>query len=225
MGVLRVSRSVKFAPDSSDTLDILAIPFGGIFKGKDFDGEYFSSRTDLCLDFFPQSRPLLYEHGFDAKTGLSVIGRVDSTTLRKTDEGWWVQAQLDKSSAYYGLIKELIGHDILHGSSGAVGHLTKKAPSGEILRWPWFEESLTPQPSNLFSRVNPVTAAKHYRAAGIPLDVDDWLAKADQLSANWATGDRTGQKVGRVLSGTNEARIRHALADLQAVVDGLGKTG
>jgi hypothetical protein len=32
---------------------VLAIPFGGPFKGKDLDGEYFSPRTDVRPDWFP----------------------------------------------------------------------------------------------------------------------------------------------------------------------------
>lgn len=204
-----MGRAIKLLAD--DTLRILAVPFGGHMPGgKDFDGEFFSPRTDLCLDWFPHNRPLLYDHGMDAKTTVGVIGRVDSTTATKDDDGWWVTAQLDRSASYHGLIRELINHDALYASSGAMPHLTQKSKSGEILRWPWVELSLTPTPANALARVEPGEARKHYTAAGL------------ELPANWDTGARMG-KAGRVLSSANEGRIRHALDDLQAVVDSLTK--
>lgn len=206
-----MSKSIKFVPGHDDVLRILAVPFGGMLPGgKDFDGEFFSPKTDLCLDWFPHNRPLLYDHGMDAKTAVSVIGRVDSTTATKDDDGWWVTAQLERSSSYHGLIRELINHDALYASSGAMPHLTQKSKSGEILRWPWVELSLTPTPANALARVEPGEARKHYTAAGL------------ELPANWDTGARMG-KAGRVLSSANEGRIRHALDDLQAVVDSLTK--
>lgn len=202
-----MGRAIKLLAD--DTLQILAVPFGGPAPGgRDLDGEYFSPHTDLCLDWFPTSRPLLYDHGLDAKTAVSVIGRVDSTTAIKEDDGWWVRAQLDRSANYHGLIKELLNHDALYASSGAMPHLTQKSRTGEILRWPWVELSLTPTPANAFARVEPGEARKHFSAIGT------------ELPANWDTGARMG-KAGRVLSAANEARIRHALADLDAVVSSL----
>jgi len=205
--------TVKMIGD--DTLNILAIPFGGPLRGadgrgRDTDGEFFSPRTDLCRDWYNVSLPLLYDHGMDAKLKTAVVGRVDSTTAIKDDDGWWVRAQLDRSSAYHGLIKELVGHEALFASSGAMPHLTQKAKSGEILRWPWVELSLTPTPANAFARVEPGEARKHFQLAGI------------ELPPNWATGDGAGKR-GRVLSASNEANIRHALADLQGVVDTLSK--
>ena len=59
--------AVKFVDGSDDTIDILAIPFSGPIAGKDTDGEFFSERTDLCLDWFPTERPLLYDHGTDSQ--------------------------------------------------------------------------------------------------------------------------------------------------------------
>src|SRR5579871_1200764 len=113
--------AVKFAPESDDTLLICAIPTGGIFNGRDTDGEYFSPHTELCLDWFPETRPLLYEHGMDDGTGVSVIGRVDIKSLTRDERGVWVQAQLDKANRYYEAIKELIEKSSLYASSGAMG--------------------------------------------------------------------------------------------------------
>jgi len=140
---------------------------GGV-AGVDLDGEYFSERTDLALDWFPVQRPLLYHHGLDeGGTGVQAIGRIDSTTATKAVDGWWVQAQLDKAHAYYDSVKKLIGDGALFSSSGAMPHLVRTAKDGEILRWPWVEQSLTPTPANVYARVEAGEAVKHYKAAGI----------------------------------------------------------
>lgn len=165
--------AVKFAAGAEDVLDILAVPFWGMLNGRDTDREYFSPNTDLCLDWFPERRPLLYHHGLDDGPGVSVIGYVDSTSARKTEEGWWFTAQLNKANAYHDQIKQLIAQNALFGSSGAMAHLVRKASDGEILRWPFVELSTTPTPANLLAVVQPADAAKHYKAAGLP-----WASKA-----------------------------------------------
>jgi hypothetical protein len=162
--------AVKFAAGADDVLEILAVPFSGPIDGKDTDGEFFSERTDLCLDWFPTDRPLLYHHGLDDGPGVSAVGRVDSTTASKAADGWWVQAQLDKSNEYFAVIKTLVEKGVLYASSGAMPHLTQRhGKTGEITRWPWVELSLTPTPANVFATVSQADAAKHYKAAGLKL--------------------------------------------------------
>src|SRR6266516_1703866 len=160
--------AVKFADESQDRLLILAVPFGGPFDGKDTDGEFFTAKTDLCLDWFPRERPLLYEHGLIPETGVEVIGRVDCSTLKLDDDGWWVEAELARHAKYRDQIKKLIERKALFASSGALPHLFQKnSKTGEILRWPWIELSLTPIPANLLASVEPVEAVKHFKAAGL----------------------------------------------------------
>lgn len=167
--------AVKFSDGAANVLDILAVPFGGPINGRDTDGEYFSDATDLCLDWYPVERPLLFGHGMDGDAnkgtgpGVSVIGRVDSTTARKDVDGWWVQAQLDASNSYFDSVKKLVDDGKLFASSGAMPHLVKRGKSGELLRWPWAELSLTPTPANLYAVVEAVDVAKHYKSAGIDL--------------------------------------------------------
>jgi len=160
--------AVKFAAGAADVLDILAVPFlSPLPGGKDTDGEYFSDATDLCLDWFPTERPMLYQHGMDAGPGVSVVGRVDSATARKDVDGWWVQAQLDAGNRYYDSIKALIEQGKLFASSGAMPHLVKRGKGGELTRWPWVELSLTPTPANLYAVVEAADVAKHYKSAGL----------------------------------------------------------
>ena len=60
-----------------DVLEGLAIPFGGPER-RDLQGEWFSKRTDLHLEWFPaDGRPVLYQHGLDEKMSGGLIGRPD----------------------------------------------------------------------------------------------------------------------------------------------------
>lgn len=176
--------AIKFVAGASNVLDILAIPFGGPFNGKDTDGEYFSAKTELCLDWYGSTIPLLYHHGLDSSTGVIPVGRVDLTTARKEVDGWWVQAQLDESNKYFDSISQLVAEGKLYGSSGAMPHLVRRAKHGEILVWPWVENSLTPTPANLFSLVNPTDVAKHYKSAGLT-----FAQKGEAIPAQGDNGD------------------------------------
>lgn len=160
--------TVKFAKDSADLLDILAIPFGGPISGRDTDGETFTPSTNLHLDWYAGgTMPLLYHHGFDPTLKADPIGRVDVSSATMEDDGWWVRAQLDKAHQYYRQIKELIEREALGASSQALGTLTRYSKTGEILEWPWVELTLTPSPANLYATVQPAEAAKTYKAAGL----------------------------------------------------------
>jgi hypothetical protein len=160
-------KALKLSQDGG--LDILAVPFGGPFGGRDSDGEWFSSRTELCLEWFPQTRPLLYHHGFDDTLQASPVGTVDVKSAKQTDAGWWVRAQLNTSHQYWQDIAALIEDDALFASSAAVPWLVKRADDGEILRWPWVELSLTPSPANFYAVVSKAEVSKHFKAAGLPV--------------------------------------------------------
>jgi hypothetical protein len=164
---------VKFVEGGDEGLiEILSVPFGGPLPGgiagKDWSGEYFSPRTNLHLDMFPgPAKPLLYDHGTSELIGWDLIGKALSDTIHQDDLGWWVQAQLDRHGRYYSALKALIDKQALYGSTGAPSALVRKAADGEILDWPWFEQTLTPIPCNILSRVQPAMAKKHYEAAGL----------------------------------------------------------
>jgi hypothetical protein len=161
-----IYQAVKFADEDDDGSMIrgLAIPFGGPIKGKDIDGEDFGPDTDLCLDWFPDGRPILYHHGINGAIKTSVIGR--QVALETDDEGVWVKAELDKASRWYSRVKKLIDQGALGFSSGAMPHLVKATKSGHITRWPWVELTLTP------TRANP-NAALAYAVKGSVDDITD----------------------------------------------------
>jgi hypothetical protein len=225
------ARTVKAAEGGA--LDILAVPFGGPFAGKDFDGQRFSDRTDLCLAWFPQQRPLLWHHGLeegDDRPGVEPIGTVDVSTAAKDDAGWWVRAQLDAGSKYWRHIMRLLDADALYASSGAMAHLVKIADDGEILRWPWVELSLTPTPSNLFAIVQAADAKAHYKSAGLDLpEVGDALKEGRAISsprrqrlAALLDAFRAGAADLEALLAETEPRAREivdAVAEVVAVAD------
>lgn len=163
--------AVKFVKGAPDRIAGLAVPFGGLLKGKDLDGEFFDASSDLCLPWFGETgRPVLYGHGLNPATKAEVVGR--QTSLDQRDDGWWIEAELDKNSRYRTMIGKLVEQDALSFSSGAMPHLVRTGKDGRIERWPWVETSLTPTPSNALAVVYAVKSAdmaEHYAAANIDI--------------------------------------------------------
>jgi len=138
--------------ESRDVLSGLAIPFGSPGK-RDLQGEWFSKRTDLHLEWFPtDGRPVLYHHGLDDKLSGGLIGR--QTSHEVDEDGLWVEVQLEKRGKYVELLRQLLDKGALGFSSGALPSLVKTdKSSGEILSWPWVELSTTPTPASADARI------------------------------------------------------------------------
>ncbi len=155
--------ALKFAEGSDDVVEGLAIPFGGPFAGKsaagvDVHGEAFGPETDLALDWFPNGRPLLYDHGLDGAVKTVLAGR--QTDHEMTPAGVWARAQLDKSNRYFDAIRSLVRAGKLFFSSGSMEHLAAvNRRSGLITRWPWVELSMTPTPANLRGAIHATKSA------------------------------------------------------------------
>lgn len=147
---------------------VLAIPFGGPFEGKDFDAEFFSPRTDIKADWFDR-RPLVWHHARDGMMKADpVLGTADDTTLE--EDGWWSTVWLDRSHQYWAEVDKLLRAGKLYGSSGSLPSFVKTDPkSGEILVWPYIEQTLTPTPANPYARVVPAKAIDHFDEAGLLL--------------------------------------------------------
>lgn len=141
--------ALKFVKGRDDLIEGLLAPYGGppFLGGKDFVGEFFSPNTDFVLSWFKDwERPLLYSHGLDGDVKTEVVGRI---AVKARDKGLWMQAQLDKANEYKAEIAALVEKGALGASSGSVAHLVATdQKSGEILRWPLIEGSLTPMPAN-----------------------------------------------------------------------------
>jgi HK97 family phage major capsid protein len=111
---------------------------------RDLQGEYFTSETDVGLDWYDQ-RPVLYHHGLDGNLKAAVIGVMD--TLRQDEVGIWAEAQLDMHKRYVRAVQRLVDKGVLSWSSGSLPHLVDIADDGQIKRWPIVEGSLTPSPA------------------------------------------------------------------------------
>ena len=200
--------AVKFVADSEDRIEGLAIPFGGPADGKDLDGETFTKDTDLALDWFPEGRPVLYNHGFDDSIGVQVIGR--QTAAKTTDEGVWVEAQLNRAHRYWDKVKELVSDGKLYFSSGSVPHLVKTTGDGVIKRWPWIENSLTTTPANPYATVSVKRATAATKALG--LAVPEGLIEPD-------TAKKLSDAIAELLE--NDSGIRERIA---AIVENTANT-
>jgi hypothetical protein len=148
---------------------VLAIPFGGPFKGRDMDGEFFSPKTDIKPHWFAE-RPVLWHHGQDETKDEpdDTIGVEED--LAKESDGWWADMWLDRSNRYWQQVSRMLAAGKVYGSSGALHHIVRKAPDGEILVWPHIEQTLTTIPANPFARIVPVKALDHFTSAGITVD-------------------------------------------------------
>jgi hypothetical protein len=147
---------------------VLSIPFGGPFEGKDLDGEYFSARTDIKPDWFDR-RPLVWQHNLDATMKADpVMGTADDTELE--DDGWWSTLWLDRSHRYWAQVNALLEAGKIFGSSGTLQTFAKTdRTTGEILVWPFIEQTLTPTPANPYARVVAAKAVSHFDEAGLAL--------------------------------------------------------
>lgn len=149
---------------------VLGIPFGGpLAGGKDMDGEFFSSNTDIKPDWFDR-RPAVWHHNLDKTMDAdSTIGQSDDLEL-EDKVGWWSTLWLDRSHRYWAAIDKLLAAGKLYGSSGTLPNFVKTdRKTGEILVWPYVEQTLTPTPSNFFSQVAAGKAIAHFSDAGIDL--------------------------------------------------------
>jgi len=172
----------------ADTIEGLAIPYGGTFAGKDVTGEAFDANTDLCIDWFGRGgRPLLYDHGLDDVHQAVKVGR--QVDYEDRDGGLWAQSQLDLNAKYRRFIDELIEKEALGYSSGAMSHLaTKNRSTGILKRWPWVELSLTPIPAE------PSTLGVYYTTKsitealeGLDIDIPPAVKAAMTALDDWAS--------------------------------------
>lgn len=208
------------------------IPFGGPIpsfdgKGRDLDGEYFDERTDIKPHWFSE-RPVLWHHGADP-TGLmgdAVLGK--ARDLRQEADGWWEDFWLNAGESRLARVKRLVAKGAeLYGSSTPLqtpGIRVKRGRDGHIEVWPHAESTMSTSPNNQFAILRPAKAMlDDFALADIDLlpmakalaaDID---ALGIELQVNSERGDPVA-KAGRVLSAVNEAALRSALEQIDAVL-------
>jgi HK97 family phage major capsid protein len=135
--------TVKAAPDGKISGWLVRFSDG---SNHDLQGEYFTKSTDFG---HLEDVNVLYHHGLDEtiKLNLAVPG-----SIKKFDEGIWIDSQLDLSDRYQNAVMKLINKGALGWSAGTAPHLveTVKKENGahEIKRFPLgLDASLTPTPA------------------------------------------------------------------------------
>lgn len=133
-------------------------------KSRDLSGEYFDANTyygarkgDGVDTVFHHAQPLPLKAGLpDAVKG--ELGKLQEkfftpVKTRVDTIGIWAETVLNLADEYEKAVYGLVKAGKLGWSSGAVGHLVKKEPSGRIATWPIGEASMTPTPCEPLNRV------------------------------------------------------------------------
>jgi hypothetical protein len=171
--------------------------------------------------------------------GRRVLGK--ATDLVEDDMGWWVDVWLKHGEERVNLIKRIAERGTVFGSSGSVPSMAKIKTTkgdivpwrrnipGEIVAWPYIEQTLSTSPVNTLSVLQPAKASlEDFDAAGIavPDPVRSLLSDLDALGSSLLAPSFVGEeaaKAGRVLSARNEKALREALAKLDDVLAQLAK--
>ena len=231
-------RALKATVLDDDAFRLLAIPFGGPIpqkgapRGVDLDGEWFSPRTDIKPDWFPE-RIVDWHHGKDERMGRTELGKAvdlgpfSGAGPEPDDDGWWVTVWLNHGERRVSLVKKLAERGAqLYGSSESVTGLTEKASTGEILAWPYVRQTLSTSPQNTLSVLRPLKATlDDYLAEGMLPGVAFW---SDVDSAMRSLGGSLrdpslrraidGAKSGRVYSSRNYEDLSTALDALDVAL-------
>jgi len=182
---------------SGKKYSVLGVPFGGIFEGRDADGETFSNKTDLWLQD-GKSIPVTYYHGFGADEPYTIqdipviIGI--ATFQKMDDEGYWFEVTLDQNEPLADRITAT-PQEKLRASSGAIGHLVRKTRQGVINVWPIGELALFDtndwrQPANELAVVlAKADSTETQIPAGIEVEVEGIAAKLNSTLSTNPTGE------------------------------------
>lgn len=159
-------------------LDVLGVPFGGPYGGKDAHGEYFTPETDLWLSQISK-RPVVYYHGLTETTRVpEVIGQ--ELGWEQAPDGVWFRVTLNKASKLAHKVWQAAQKGMARASSGAISHLVRVADDGKLLVWPIGELSLLDAsehtPANPYA-VALVRAKAAFRIAGLPTPLAMYQSK------------------------------------------------
>lgn len=140
----------------------------GSEKAKDLDQEWFTPQTEEMTAVFKAmgKLPYLYNHATDGALKTSLVGTID--VMAPDDTGLWYEAQLDQNNKYMSAIQKLVKQRALGTSSGTLPGARQVAKSGQILRWPIVEGSMTPTPADPRQMQRPIAEIKSaYTAIGL----------------------------------------------------------
>ncbi|CAK0770162.1 putative Phage major capsid protein [Gammaproteobacteria bacterium] len=170
-----IEGAIKAAGDW--TLDVLGVPFGGPFNGRDMVGEKFTPRTKVHEDIYHEI-PVFYYHGYDENFRPQgdpiIIGK--ATYDHVDNSGHWYKVILDKAQQLAERVWEAAKAGTARASSGTIAHILRKTQDGEITNWPVVEMTLTDrltgklQAANAYAVAYPAAKAT-FEKAGLTLVV------------------------------------------------------
>lgn len=145
---LRVGNYIVLFGDN-DTRDLEGI--GSPRKNADGSlGEFFSKAVDLESSYTQSGViPVDWEHGWDPD-GVgnhpdNVLGRVDWKSMKRDEQGVFVERVLNRRNQYVKWLEALIEAGLVGNSSEATEAVERKT-NGEITRWPLMRDTLTVTP-------------------------------------------------------------------------------
>lgn len=142
----------------------------GAPEQRDLGDEFFTPNTAELTAVFEAmgAIPSIYHHAMDTTLKSMVVGVVDR--MEKDDTGLWIEAQIREHDLYKRMIMPLVAQRKLGWSSGTLpGARQVNKATGEILRWPIVEASMTPTPAEWRMATQwPVQSIETaYKAAGL----------------------------------------------------------
>ena len=160
--------TIKSVGDNEETVGAYGILWGDE-NNRDYHNEYFTAKTAEYKAVFDGmgAIPLLFDHGFDNRIKSTVIGKV--TKLEEDEIGLWFEAKLTEHETYKKMVKPLVEKRVLYPSSGVLPAAKRVKSTGEIVRWPIVEMTMTHRPAEYRMLDIPVAELqKHYKSAGLP---------------------------------------------------------
>lgn len=197
------------------TLDVLGVPFGGPFNGKDHDKQFFDLASNTYRQFY-KTIPAVYGHGAQPNgqrsTKPSVIG---TATYDHTDaQGHWYKVILDKASELAKRIWEAAKLGKARASSGSLAHMVRYSKNGHIDEWPVAEMTLVDEGTSNMRAANPYAIATpamkaSYDQAGLELPNEQ---QAEAAGRNVPAPDKQPIKTQGVIDMTDEIKDEVAKA-------------
>ena len=164
--------------------DDLLKGFAVTYDSLDTSGEYFDKDTEFGFEKSTEI-PLFYHHGMNGFIKKSKIGKIN---VRKTDEGLFFEAELDKRRKYIQEIQKLAKtQEGLGVSSGAVPHLIERERTNKgvyLKQWIIGEVSLTPTPAESLNVVKSLKKDRVLKAKEYYLKNKSLLNEIDEEPNN-----------------------------------------
>jgi hypothetical protein len=165
------------------TLDVLGVPFGGPFDGRDRDKQYFDDKTEILSAHY-KTIPAVYGHGLtpDGKRAANpeIVGTASYS--HKDERGHWYKVVLNQASKLAARLWDAAKKGAARASSGSIAHMVRIDANGHIAQWPVAEMTLVDVGSSSLIPANPYAVALPvmkalYDAAGLQLSEQQPEAK------------------------------------------------